>query len=578
MLTRTLLPVRLKNILLASFVITASILTIQIIVSRDVSAYDGGRIIDDHVFLDARSMDAGAIQNFLTSKGAGLANMNFVLNCYGSDSKERQWYTAVGAPCDQSIPASHIIYYAAQIYGVSPKVILATMQKEQSLATAPNPTSWQINQAMGYGCPTSGQCGGNSTFAYQIDSGTWALRYHYERARGNNSWWNQSSGWVCGSEKNYYKPSLYPYQNVNFYDENGTMYRTHYIANPATSAFYCYTPHAYNNPQGLYGRAPYGHTGMYYSGSYNFVLFYESWFGSTRGAPFQAQYESQSPYPIIDSGTGVSVYFQFRNIGTSFWKDDLSNFPGYRPIRLANTMPINRSSMFRASNWAGASRPTGVLSAVYESDGVTKTPDQHTVFPGQIGRYEFTIYADPNAPPGVYREYFQPILEGAPNWEVGGLVHLDIGINRPDYRASFHSQGGYPTIARGGSSYTFFRFTNTGGSPWYDQDTVWPGKNPVRLATTWPINRSSSFAAPSWPFVNRPVVKFYKVLQPDGVTQAPNQHVVHPGQIAEFAFTINVPVDMPPGVYREYFQPIAEGAPFNRWDMGAAAWTQVTVE
>src|SRR5690606_27307849 len=146
-----------------------------------------------------------------------LKNMNFVLQCYGPDSKERQWYTAAGATCDTPIPASHIIYYAAQIYGVSPKAILATLQKEQSLITTPNPTSWQINQAMGDACPTSGSCGGNSTLPYQIDSGVWALRYDYERARGNMTWWRTSARWTCGTEKSLYKPTLYPAQNVRFY-------------------------------------------------------------------------------------------------------------------------------------------------------------------------------------------------------------------------------------------------------------------------------------------------------------------------------------------------------------------------
>ncbi len=244
------------------------------------ASYQGGRLIDNNVFLHATSMSKSQIQNFLEDRNSGLATREYELMCYGSDSKEREWYTNAGAECDEDIPASHIIYYAARIYGVSPKVILSTLQKEQSLVTTSNPTSWQLDHAMGYGCPTSGSCS-TSSFPAQIDSGTWALRWHYERANGNNSWWRDSSGWTCGTEKNYYKPNLYPKQNVSFYDQNGVKYRTHYINNAATSALYCYTPHAYNNPDGLYGRAPYGTTGMYYSGSYNFVYWYEAWFGST---------------------------------------------------------------------------------------------------------------------------------------------------------------------------------------------------------------------------------------------------------------------------------------------------------
>jgi len=246
-----------------SFFLVLSVLLPQ----RTDAAHVAGRIIDDALFLDAKSMSIADIQNFLTSKGSGLKDMTFALSCYGAASQERQWYTAAGATCDTNIPASQIIYYAAQVYGVNPKVILATMQKEQSLTTATNPTVWQLTQAMGYACPTSGSCSSSSSFPYQIDSGTWALRLHYERARGNMSWWYTSTSWVCGSAKSLYSPSLYPGRDVKFYDTNGVHYATVYIQNPATSSMYCYTPHTYNNPGGLYGRSAYGTTGLYYSGS-----------------------------------------------------------------------------------------------------------------------------------------------------------------------------------------------------------------------------------------------------------------------------------------------------------------------
>lgn len=216
-------------------------------------------------------MTTGSIQSFLVSKGGGLANRSFVLNCFGPNSKERQWYTAVGAPCDQTVPASHIIYYASQIYGINPQVVLATLQKEQSLVTTPNPTDTQLARAMGYASSTT-------DFFSQVDSGVWLLRYNYERARGNMTWWNTSSSWVCGTTKNLYNPNLYPGQNVNFVDHDGVYYRTHYLHNAATSSLYCYTPHAYNNPQGLYGLPVYGTTGRYYSGSYHFVRWFQQWF------------------------------------------------------------------------------------------------------------------------------------------------------------------------------------------------------------------------------------------------------------------------------------------------------------
>lgn len=254
--------------------------------------YTGGRIIDDTILLNASSMNPDNIQAFLSGKGSGLASFVATFDCASTGTQSAQAYQTSGAPCGQSASAAQIIYYASQVYGINPKVVLATLQKEQSLVTTPNPSSWQINQAMGYGCPDSGGCGA-SNFLYQLDNGTWLLRYHFERARGNMDYWFHSTSWVCGVPKNYYRPSLYPGQNVSFYDDAGTLYTTLWLTNAASSTMYCYTPHAYNNPQGLYGLPIAGTTGQYYSGSYNFVTYYERWFGSTVG----------SLWRTVDNGT-----------------------------------------------------------------------------------------------------------------------------------------------------------------------------------------------------------------------------------------------------------------------------------
>ncbi len=268
---------KLLTISLAFVALTAAV---SLVPNSVHASYDGGNLIDDAVLLNPKTMSASDIQNFLTNMGSGLATKKFLFDCVATDASD-PYYRNAGAPCGQNVLASQIIYYASLIYGVNPQAVLATLQKEQSLVTTANPTEWQLDQAMGYGCPTIGGCSA-SDFLYQIDNGTWVLRLNTERARGNMTWWFTSTAWVCGSSKNFYSPSLMPYQNVKFYDEDGVQYRTHYLLNPATSALYCYTPHAYNNPDGLYGLPAYGTTGRYYSGSYNFVYYFERWFGSTK--------------------------------------------------------------------------------------------------------------------------------------------------------------------------------------------------------------------------------------------------------------------------------------------------------
>lgn len=291
---------RLGVVLGLSFI---SIFALQAVSPPKVSAaYNGAYLIDNATFLNATSMSPSQIQSFLVGKNSGLANLAFKLDCAAAGAQGAQWYAAVGAPCGQNVAASSIIYYSAQVYGVSPKVIMTTMQKEQSLITAPSPTSWQLNQAMGYACPDSGNCSASSSFFFQVDNGTWALRFHYERANGNNSWWYNSTSWVCGVPKNYYKPNLYPYGPVQFFDDNGTNYTTLTLANAATSAFYCYTPHAYNNPQGLYGLPKTNTGGQYYSGSYNFVSYYESWFGPTTN--------DRLAYSVIQGPNSPALYLE----------------------------------------------------------------------------------------------------------------------------------------------------------------------------------------------------------------------------------------------------------------------------
>jgi hypothetical protein len=267
------------------------------------AGYDNGKLIDDGIFLNSSTMSKEAIQSFLVSKNSGLASQSFTFNCNpninGLGPAGAQAYTNAGAPCGQSALASTFIYYASQIYGINPQVILATIQKEQSAITSQTLTSWQINQAMGYGCPDLGGCGA-SNFPYQVDWGTYTLRLHRERANGNMTWWQQGIAFTCGISTRYYKPSLYPGQNVSFYDDSGVMYTTAWIANAATSSLYCYTPHAYNNPP------TFGTVGQYYSGSYNFVLFFERWFGSTQGS-FLVKSPSSPTYYLLTNGQRYAI-------------------------------------------------------------------------------------------------------------------------------------------------------------------------------------------------------------------------------------------------------------------------------
>lgn len=119
-------------------------------------------IISDEEMTDHDSMSLVGIERFLKEKGSYLAGRSF------ADFEGRVK------------PASEIIYQAAQESFISPKVIIATLQKEQSLIQDPAPSLNQLNKAMGYRCPDDGSCAeGALGFGKQVDGATWQFRQYY---------------------------------------------------------------------------------------------------------------------------------------------------------------------------------------------------------------------------------------------------------------------------------------------------------------------------------------------------------------------------------------------------------------
>jgi len=445
---------------------------------RAYAAYDGSRLIDNNVFLDANSMNSAQIQQFLVDKGAGLASMSFPLTCGApSDTATMNAYAAVSAPCGQTVPASTIIYYAAQIYGLSPRVILSTMQKEQSLTTAVNPADWQINQAMGYGCPDSGNCSSTSNFFYQIDNGTWALRYHFERANRNNSWWNNGSN-VCGGSSIYRSTGLYAGATVTFKDDNGTSYATYTLANAATASFYCYTPHAYNNPQGLYGLPVMGTTGLYYSGSYNFVSWFERWFGSTI-LKYYGFVSAINPPTTMEYGQLAVAEVKVRNHMGETWYSD-GNVPlGGHPFRLM--MRGYQNSAFADTSdpaWLGTSNQIKMVET--------------SVAPGAIATFRFSIRA-PQISLNNSELNMVLVKDGVQVYDDLGLQFRVSSI--PDYAYQVSAVDSPAGLLPGDAYYATYKLLNTGTRTWYNDSNVSAtNPHPIRLATPYYID--SPFAYP----------------------------------------------------------------------------------
>ena len=279
--------------------------------------YNPALLIDDSTFSNSNTMAASTIQNFLNDMNSGIRNYSEVEACNPSTPTAPYPSTYSYYPhCGQIESAATIIYDAGQAYGINPQVLLATMQKEQSLVTDPSPTQGAIDCAMGYE-----SCGnGYNTFFSQVDNAAWQLRTNVELMNGHDWWGYTPSSYACknpgyGTFNNIngqptsmmlYSTGLMPNATVTFgnpavyYNVNGSwqlsngqvpaVQETETLLSSATAALYCYTP--YVGPSYITG----------YSGSYNFVLSMYEWF----------QYPSQiyipnGNYNIIGIGSGKNM-------------------------------------------------------------------------------------------------------------------------------------------------------------------------------------------------------------------------------------------------------------------------------
>lgn len=218
-----------------------------------VSDSYNGRIIDDILFIESNSMSEASIQAFLDGK---------VPAC-------QQGYTCLKDYVDPAVGkrASRIIWEEAQNVGLSPKVILATLQKEQGLVTDDFPFESQYRSAMGYGCPESQSVCDSQYYGFynQVRLGAKLLRVGADRFCGNNSsfpGWSLASSWYTSDNDR---------RNPFTIDGKDT-----YIETCASAALMNYTPHRVDS--GWLTAT----NGSHYYGNYNFVYFYSNWFGATQ--------------------------------------------------------------------------------------------------------------------------------------------------------------------------------------------------------------------------------------------------------------------------------------------------------
>lgn len=234
------------------------------------SQFDPGNIISDTNFFNGNAMTQSQIQAFLTAQVGVCTDTNClnVLNVLTTD-KPAKYSDAGNLVCNTysgsaSEPAAAVIYKVQVACGISAKVILVTLQKEQGLVTKNSVSSGILERAMGYGCPdsTGGTCASTYYgFFNQIYWAAWQMkRYGTPRVFGS------------------YQPGINSIQwSPNGSCGSGSVT----IANRATAALYNYTPYQ-PNAAALANLSGLG-DGCSAYGNRNFWVYYSNWFGSPNG-------------------------------------------------------------------------------------------------------------------------------------------------------------------------------------------------------------------------------------------------------------------------------------------------------
>ncbi|QNE35089.1 hypothetical protein [Leifsonia shinshuensis] len=236
----------------------------------DGSQFDPGLIISDANFYDGNAMSQADIQTFLNGKAGCGNSLCLTSGQFASSSKAAdamcQAYSGGGTES-----AAAIIFKVQQACGISAKVILVTLQKEQGLVTTSAPSTNQIYKAMGYACPDTSAC---DTAYYGLFNQVYNAAHQFVRYGNPPGTSNYFTWFPVGT------PTVVPYSSTPPPGCKAAPAIT--IKNKATAALYYYTPYQPNAAAlaNLYG----GGDDCSSYGNRNFWVYYNDWFGDPVGS------------------------------------------------------------------------------------------------------------------------------------------------------------------------------------------------------------------------------------------------------------------------------------------------------
>jgi uncharacterized membrane protein len=289
------MPVRLPRLVPAGLLALIGVValvsgapaTTAVVPAADTSAFQAGNIISDAVFYDSGSMSAAAIQSFLNAKGAScvagpdaacIKNYAMATSTQPADSFCPGGYTGAA-----SESAAQIIAKVATACGISPRVLLVTVQKEQALITTTAPTAHAYDRAMGYGCPDSAN-GGCSAYYPGLFKQLYFAAKQFKRYAANPTGYSFVPGMT---------------NTIAWSPRSSCGAGPVLIQNQATAGLYNYTPYQPNQAALAAGYGSSSDACASY-GNRNFWMYFTDWFGSTQ----TLGRDLDAPVGTVDSATG----------------------------------------------------------------------------------------------------------------------------------------------------------------------------------------------------------------------------------------------------------------------------------
>lgn len=273
------------------------------------SEFSAGNIMSDSVFFNSQSLNASQIQAFFEAKlpecdtwgtkpyggvtraqyasTKGVSPPFVCLRDYSQSTPERQPESGLCGhlPARSTRTAAQIIDDVARACGVSQKVLIVLLQKEQGLISDDWPWPIQYRSATGYGCPDTAPC----------DSQYYGYFNQVYQAAKIFKWYSLNNGPNYKKGQNNY---------IRYSPDVSCGGSFVYIENQATAGLYNYTPYQPNSATLTVGLGQTANCGAY--GNKNFWWYYRLWFGSTQSVTLPPCTESVN--------TTVDCVWHLRNV------------------------------------------------------------------------------------------------------------------------------------------------------------------------------------------------------------------------------------------------------------------------